>query len=48
MNVKERIYILKVLEKMGDHPKYSKKIGLKNVSKYQFGKIREERKKYDE
>lgn len=48
MNVKERIQLLKIIEKMEEHPEYSKKVGLKNISKYQFRKIGKEGKKYDE
>lgn len=48
MNVKERIQLLKIIEKMEEHPEYSRKVGLKDISKYQFRKIGEERKKDDE
>ena len=47
MNVKERIQLLKIIEKMEEYPEYSKKVGLKDISKYQFRKIGKERKKYD-
>ena len=48
MNVKERIQLLKIIEKMEEYPEYSKKVGLKDISKYQFRKIGKQRKKYDE
>lgn len=48
MNVKERIQLLKIIEKMEEYPEYSKKVGLKDISKHQFRKIGKERKKYDD
>lgn len=48
MNVKERIQLLKIIEKMEEYPEYSKKVGLKDISKYQFRKIGKESKKYDD
>ena len=32
MNVKERIQLLKIIEKMEEYPEYSKKVGLKDIS----------------
>lgn len=47
MNVKERIFVLKVLEKMENHKEYSEKLGIKDASKYQLNKMRKGRSNYD-